>query len=123
MYLSFVFRKNKLNINQERMFPTLSHVVIITSIERENKEDCLGSMTGFLCLQILSHVDAEFALFWIVKQNINMNWEQENFCNFISALRSLLCFSSTQCIGPKGNKMGRIQEAHQEQFEPSWLKT
>lgn len=35
--------------------------MLVTSIDKENIEDCLGSITGFLCLQILSHIVVEFA--------------------------------------------------------------
>jgi hypothetical protein len=37
-----------------------------TSIDVANSEDCLGSNTGFLCLQILSHIVVEFA--WLYKK-------------------------------------------------------
>lgn len=40
--------------------------MLITSIDKENIEDCLGSITGFLCLQILSHIVVEFA--WLYKK-------------------------------------------------------
>jgi hypothetical protein len=33
-----------------------------TLIDEANSEDSLGSITGFLCLQILSHIDAELSL-------------------------------------------------------------
>lgn len=35
--------------------------MLATSIDEGNSEDCLGSTTGFLCLQILSHIVVEFA--------------------------------------------------------------
>ena len=35
--------------------------MLVTLIDKENIEDCLGSITGFLCLQILSHIVVEFA--------------------------------------------------------------
>lgn len=35
-----------------------------TLIDDANREDSLGSITGFLCLQILSHIDVEFSLLW-----------------------------------------------------------
>ena len=34
----------------------------VTLIDKGNDEDSLGSITGFLCLQILSHIDIEFSL-------------------------------------------------------------